>query len=86
MLGRTRGVMLPDGQLRWVHVVDETDEKLYAGAGSGTSCLTATCSQIIDCLRHVRPAAEYSTACYNCRDFVADALRQCCLEKGDKLR
>jgi RHS repeat-associated protein len=86
MLGRTRAVMLPDGQLRWVHVVDETEEKLYAGAGRGTSCLTATCSQIIDCLRHVRPAVEYDTACYNCRDFVADALRQCCLEKGRKLR
>jgi hypothetical protein len=87
MRGRTRAVMLPDGQLRWVHVVDEqSDERLNAGGGIGTSCLTATCSQIIDCLRHVRPRSEWSLSCYNCRHFVADALSQCCIEKGRKLR
>jgi RHS repeat-associated protein len=59
---------------------------LQAGASRGTSCSSATCGQIIDCLRHVRPREEWSLLGYNCTDFVSDALAQCCLAKGGKSR
>jgi RHS repeat-associated protein len=63
-----------------------TPQHLSAGGSQGEPCSKASCEQIVDCLRHVRPRAEYGLLSYNCRDFVDDALRQCCLTKGGRSR
>jgi hypothetical protein len=67
-------------------VTVEVPGSLQAGASRGTSCSRATCGEIIDCLRHVRPREEWSLWGYNCTDFVRDALAECCLAKGCKSR
>ncbi|MCX5651770.1 MAG: RHS repeat-associated core domain-containing protein, partial [Planctomycetota bacterium] len=63
-----------------------TSSFLERGSASGQPCESATCAQIIDCLRHVPPRAEWSVPGYVCHDFVDDALRACCLTKGCKTK
>jgi RHS repeat-associated protein len=63
-----------------------TSAFLERGSASGQPCESATCAQIIDCLRHVPPRAEWSAPGYVCHDFVDDALRACCLTKGCKTK
>jgi RHS repeat-associated protein len=61
---------------------------------SDTSCACATCRQITSCLAEFAltrmamgtQAPNYDLGFYNCRDFVASALRRCCLEKDPDKR
>jgi hypothetical protein len=55
------------------------------GPKKGTPCCNVTKNDIIDCMKArgatIEKTKEWSLYGYNCRDFVEEVLRACCLEK-----
>lgn len=83
--------LTPDST-RYVVVDDfnDIDVTLYHtikyGPGHGVPCSRATCSDIKECLKRVRPMDDWRVVGSNCRDFVNRALGSCCITRGQRTR
>ncbi|MBK8916086.1 MAG: RHS repeat-associated core domain-containing protein [Phycisphaerales bacterium] len=71
----------PEVECRWLTRSRSFLQIIEFGPGTGINCLSATCSDIHDCLRSFEPSCAYDPFSNNCRHGANDAIDACCLTR-----